>query len=402
MPEPPCLECVACSARFEIGPMFYGCPSCRAKAKVAPLEVVYDPGAATPAAHRQEVSGLWRWSSLLPPVRRESRVSLGEGATPLLPIACGQNGMRVLLKNETANPTWSWKDRPNCVSVSTAREFGFRRTVAISTGNHGCAAAAYSAAAGANCVVFCHAGAPASQLALMLSYGARVIRGGDQDKLVRQLLERNDTYPCSVFCPRAGYSNPFGIEGFKTIAFELYEQLDHSVPDRVFVPAGSGDGIYGVWKGFRELHKFGWVPNTPKMIACQASGADSAFRAFQKKSHHAEMLDSTSTVALSIAERIIGDHALRAVYESGGSVLTCSDEQILDAQRLLMRQGFALEPASAAPLACLQQLASDWSPGETWVVVGSGAAVKWGTVANNFEMPRLWGPDVADVADLAL
>lgn len=138
------------------------------------------------------------------------------------------------------------------------------------------------------------------------------------------------------------------------------------------------------------------------MIACQASGADSAFRAFQKKSHHAEALDSTSTVALSIAERIIGDHALRAVYGSDGSVLTCSDEKILEAQRLLMGQGFALEPASAAALACLQQVASEWSPGETWVVIGSGAAVKWGPVAANFEMPRLWGPDVANVAELAL
>ena len=382
--------------------MFYGCPACRAIGRVAPLEVACDLGAATLSANHREALGLWRWSSLLPRVRTESRVSLGEGATPLLPIACGRDGLRVLLKNETANPTWSWKDRPNCVSVSMAREFGFRRTVAISTGNHGCAAAAYSAAATANCVVFCHAGAPESQLALMISYGARVIRGGDQEKLLKQLLERGDHYPCSIFCPRAGYSNPFGIEGFKTIAFELYEQLDHSVPDRVFVPAGSGDGIYGVWKGFRELHKLGWITNAPRMIACQAFGADSAFRAFQKKSHHAEALDSTSTVALSIAERIIGDHALRAVYESDGSVLTCSDEEILEAQRVLMRQGFALEPASAAAVACLQQVASEWSRGETWVVIGSGAAVKWGTVSANFEMPRLLGPDVADIADLAL
>jgi len=402
MPEPPYLECVACSGRFDIGPMFSGCPLCRAKGKMAPLEVAYDSDAATQPTNQREGSGIWRWSSLLPPVRTESRVSLGEGATPLLPVACGRDGLRVLLKNETANPTWSWKDRPNCVSASMAREFGFRRTVAISTGNHGCAAAAYSAAAGANCVVFCHAGAPASQLALMLSYGARVIRGGDQEKLLKQLLDRGDYYPCSIYCPRAGYANPFGIEGFKTIAFELYEQLDHSVPDRVFVPAGSGDGIYGVWKGFRELHKLGWVANTPRMIACQASGADSAFRAFQRNSRHAELLDSTSTAALSIAERIIGDHALRAVYESGGSVLTCSDEKIFEAQRLLMRQGFALEPASAAALAGLQQVASEWSPGESWVVIGSGAAVKWGTVAANFEMPRLWGPDVADVAELAL
>jgi threonine synthase len=402
MTERAWLRCVGCSARFDIGPMFYGCPSCRAEAKTVPLEVAYDLENITPLVERDAASGLWRWGPLLPPVREESRVSLGEGWTPLLPIACGRSGLRLLLKNETANPTWSWKDRPNCVSVSMAREFGFHRTVAISTGNHGCAAAAYSAAASMHCVVFCHAGAPAAQLALMASYGARVIRGGDQETLLQQLLDRGDYYPCCIFCPRAGYANPFGIEGFKTIAFELYKQLDHSVPDRVFVPAGSGDGIYGVWKGFRELRELGWIDKTPKMIACQASGADSAFRAFQRQVRHAELLDSTSTVALSIAERIIGDHALRAVYESNGSVLTCSDEEILEAQRLLMHKGFALEPASATPLACLQQVTSEWSPGETWIVIGSGAAVKWGTTASDFEMPRLWDPDVAELGELSL
>ncbi len=396
------LQCVACSARFGVSPMFYGCPSCQALGKTAPLEVAYDLYAVGPNMVGEPTSGLWRWSPLLPPVREVSRASLGEGGTPLLPIFSGRTGLHVLLKNETANPTWSWKDRPNCISVSMAREFGFRRTAAISTGNHGCAAAAYSAAAGLSCVVFCHAGAPASQLALMASYGARVIRGGNQEALFRQLLQRGDYYPCSVFCPRPGYANPFGIEGFKTIAFEIYEQLNHGIPDRIFIPAGSGDGIYGVWKGFRELRELDWVTKTPRMIACQASGADSAFRAFQRGSHRAQLLDSTSTVALSIAERIIGDHALRAVYQSEGSVLAVPDEEILEAAGILMRQGFALEPASATALACLRQVASEWTAGETWVMIGSGTAVKWGALAAGFEMPRLWDPDVDDLAGLSL
>ena len=93
----------------------------------------------------------------------------------------------------------------------------------------------------------------------MTSYGAKVIRGGDQEALLRQLLERSNHYPCTIFCPRAGYSNPFGVEGFKTIAFKIYEQLGRSAPDRVFVPTGSGDGIYGVWKPLRELRDLGWI-----------------------------------------------------------------------------------------------------------------------------------------------
>jgi len=395
------LQCVACSSRFPIAPMFYACPACRTAGKTAPLEVAFDFATIARGTLHIKAPGLWRWSPLLPPVREDSRVSLGEGTTPLVPITAGPNSPQFLLKNETANPTWSWKDRPNCISVSMAREFAFKRTAAISTGNHGCAASAYSAAAAMQCVVFCHAGAPPAQLALMASYGARVIRGGDQEALFHQLLRRGDVYPCSVFCPRPGYANPYGIEGFKTIAFEIFEQLDRSVPDRVFIPTGSGDGIYGVWKGFRELRELGLTAKAPKMIACQATGADSAFRAFARNSPHAKLLDSASTVALSIAERVTGDHALRAVYQSGGSVITCSDEEILEAARVLRRQGLALEPASAAALAGAQKAAPEWSPGETWVMIGSGSAVKWGTVADGFEMPPVLSATAA-LADLGL
>ena len=229
-----------------------------------------------------------------------------------------------------------------------------------------------------------------------------MIRGGDQEALLRQLLERSNHYPCTIFCPRAGYSNPFGVEGFKTIAFKIYEQLGRSAPDRVFVPTGSGDGIYGVWKPLRELRDLGWIAKAPKMIACQASGADSAFRAFQRKVRRAEMFPSTSTVASPVAERITGDHAPRAVYESGGSVVPCTDDETIRAQQFLMRNGLALEPASAAGFACLQQAVHEANAGETWVVIGSGAAVKWGTVIRDFEAPRAFEPAFANIHELSL
>ena len=301
------LDCPACSARFDIGPMFHGCPACQAKGKTAPLEVAYALQARRPDSSGHAVPGLWRWRSLFPPTREESALSLQEGGTPLLRVRSGREGLTLLVKNETANPTWSWKDRPNCVSVSMSREFGFHRVAAISTGNHGCAAAAYSAAAGLNCVVFCHADAPLTQVALMSSYGATVIRGGDQEALLRQLLRRGDCYPSTILCRRAGYSNPFGIEGFKTIAFEICEQMSQSVPDRVFVPTGSGDGIYGVWKGFRELRALGWIDKTPKMIACQASGADS------HSGHFKENRDTANHCPLRLLWRSRWRSASRAI-----------------------------------------------------------------------------------------
>ncbi|MFN7996677.1 MAG: pyridoxal-phosphate dependent enzyme [Bryobacteraceae bacterium] len=394
------LECAACSARFDLAPEFFGCPICRKQGHAAPLEVAYDLGMVGPHDGRGGAAGIWRWTALLPPVSEASRITLAEGGTPLIPVRDGRGDFKLLLKNETANPTWSWKDRPNCISVSMAREFGFRRTAAISTGNHGCAVSAYSAAAGLEPMIFCHPEAPVAQLALMNFYGARVIRGGNQEALFEQVLRQGNHFPCSIYCPRPGYANPYGIEGFKTIAFELYEQLGHSVPDRVFVPAGSGDGIYGVWKGFRELLALGWISNAPRMIACQTTGADSAFRAFKRGSHHAEPLESASTVALSISERVIGDHALRAVYESGGSVLAVSDEAVLEAMRYFGRQGVALEAASSVPLACVRKVAREATPGEVWVMIGSGSAVKWGNLAESFQMPPCYAPEYADLTGL--
>ncbi len=107
------------------------------------------------------------------------------------------------------------------------------------------------------------------QLALMESFGARVILGGSQDKIISRLVASQAWFPATILCPQAGYSNPFGVEGFKTIAFEKVDALGGYAPDRVYVPAGSGDGTYGVWKGFRELAELKVISSTPRMIACQ-------------------------------------------------------------------------------------------------------------------------------------
>ncbi|HZT30877.1 MAG TPA: pyridoxal-phosphate dependent enzyme [Bryobacteraceae bacterium] len=369
------LECPRCRARFPFEPLFRGCSDCRKNEQISPLEMQYDFGSGLPQ-NRDGDGGIWRWRDLLPPVSPEHRVTLGEGGTPLLPLSGMPAGPSVLLKNETQSPTWSWKDRPNCVSVAVARHFAFRHVAAISTGNHGCALSAYASAAGLKATVLCHEQAAESQLRLMQVFGASTVRGGDQEGRLEELVARGDTFPSSILCPRAGYSNPFGIEGFKTIAFEIVEQLGRA-PDRVFVPVGSGDGIYGIWKGFRELHQLGAVNRPPRMVGCQATGADSAWRAFQAGAPHIRPLQEAKTVALSVAELAAGDHALRAVYESQGMVLTATDKQIGDAVRELARQGFALEPASALTLACVGDARPATAAEEIWVLIGSGSLAKW-------------------------
>jgi threonine synthase len=275
----------------------------------------------------------------------------------------------LLLKDETRNPTWSWKDRPNAVSAAVARHFGFARLAVISTGNHGAAAAAFSAANGLGCTVFCHPDAPRLLTDLMTVYGAVVARGGDQEARLEADLARGDTFPGTILCPRAGFTNPFGVEGFKTLAFEIVEQLGRA-PDRVYVPVGSGDGLYGVCKGFRELHAAGVADRVPRVIACQAAGAAPLARAF-----HSGVISPVvpQTAALSIAEPLTGQHALRAVRESGGDVRTATDTDAVAAVRELARRGTAVELASAVAVAVALHDDGDG----TAVVIGSGAAVKW-------------------------
>lgn len=389
------LRCITCGLRFAVAPLFFGCPSCLKSGAPSELEMQYAPREVVVPTSRAE--GIWGWRSHLPTIASRARITLGEGATHLLPVDEDDDGPRVYLKNETSNPTWSWKDRPNAISVSVAKHFGFEQVVAISTGNHGNAMAAMAAAGGLRATVLCNAAAPPLQLALMSAYGARVVRGGDTEAIVLDLIERGDWFPCTIFSLRETYTNPFGIEGFKTIAFEIWQQLGR-VPDRVFVGVGSGDGIYGIWKGFRELRDCGVAITVPRMIGCQTTGANSLVRAFNSGMSSITPLAETKTVASSLAELAAGRQALRAIYDSGGEALQVTDEEALEAMRRMAARGIALEPSSAVPLACLRkfsgQRVQESHKAEIWVAIGSGAAPKWPEdLLRDFSMPAVLSND---------
>jgi threonine synthase len=393
------LECIVCHSRFDVGPMFEGCPICRAAKRVAGLEVRYDYESLRFQAV-DDAPGIWKWGALMPAIHPRNRVSLGEGNTPLLLLENWPGAAAFYVKNETSNPTWSYKDRANSVSVSMAKEFGFPNIVAVSTGNHGNAAAAYAAAAGKRCLVFCHPNAPVAQLALMAHYGATVVRGGDQAAMVRTLVRGGDWFPAVVLCPREGHGNPFGVEGFKTIAFELFEQLGRA-PDRLFIPVGSGDGLYGIWKGFMELHRLGCITKMPRLFACQAAGANPYVRALRAHAHRLTALDSARTIALSIEEKIGGQQSLDAIYDSAGDALQATEEEILEMTRLLAHRGLALEPASATAVACARQVADNAAVGEIWVGIGTGSIVKWPEVfTTDFMQPAEYPPTFDSVDDL--
>jgi len=396
------LECLVCGARYAVGPMWRGCQECAAE-KGAPLEVRYDYGSIDEDFGCDgNAPGIWRWHQLLPSISAGSPVSLNEGTTPLCRLECGQNGLALWLKNESVNPTWSYKDRANTVNITLAKELGFKRVAAISTGNHGNSTAAYASAANMVSVVFCHRDISSLQTSLMRLYGAQVFRGGNRNLMMSRLVGSGSWFPTSIIDPFSGCANPFGVEGFKTIAFEIFFQLERQVPDRVFVPVGSGDGLYGIWKGFLELKKIGLSDRVPKMIACQALGAAPYFRAFSKRLRQMEPLKEARTIALSISEEEGGRPALWAVYDSEGAVLSCSDEEITQAASELARAGYAVEPASAATLACAKkEFRKPESSSETWVLIGTGAYVKWAETLNRqFEPLRLLEPEFERVEDL--
>lgn len=362
------LDCTGCGARYALGPMFFGCRQCGCALVV------------------RSVGAPWNGKT----------VTLGEGGTPLVPLRDWLGPARFWVKNESCNPTWSYKDRTASVSISMALAFGFKQTVAISTGNHGNAVAAYSAAAGLGCTIFCNPGAPDLQLALMRRYGARVVRGGNQNALVRQMVERGGVFPASIVCPLGGFANPYGVEGFKAIAAEIVEQLGRA-PDRVFVPAGSGDGLYGIWKGFRELREFGVTDRVPKIVGCQAEGAACYAEAIRTGATKPVYIKDPKTVALSIAEEVGGSLALDAIRDSGGTAIAVSEDAILGAMRTLSGCGMALEAASAAALACAGTMAGDADAGEDWVMIGTGAIAKWPPmVTAGFTMPGALPPDFSD------
>jgi threonine synthase len=193
--------------------------------------------------------------------------------------------------------------------------------------------------------------------------------------MLTRLVAMGGWFPASVYCPRDGCANPFGVEGFKTIAFEVFEQLGNRVPDAVFVPTGSGDGLYGVFKGFLELRDLGVADRIPRMLLCQAAAVAPYVEAFRAKRNRSSRVVPQPTAALSIAEPIGGDHALRAVYESDGDAMAATEQEIANATRIAALSGYAIEPASAAALACALSL--NVEAGDVRVVIATGTAVKW-------------------------
>jgi threonine synthase len=298
----------------------------------------------------------------LPALPDAQPISLGEGATPLVPLE--RLGRRLGLphlyaKDESQNPTWSYKDRLCSLAVTHAVATGARVITISSTGNHGASTAAYAARAGLPCVIFTIASVPDTMKTLMQSYGAAVVACATSEQrwtLMREGIERHGWYPTSGWMVPPIGSNPFGIEGYKTIAFEIAEDLGWSAPDVVAVPSCYSDGLFGIWKGWVELERLGLVKTRPRMLAAEPFGP--LAHAMERKLETPEKVVAGSSVAFSIASPYGTYQGLTALKDSDGLGVPITDEGIFEAQRALAsEEGIYAEPSALVGLTAVMQQA---------------------------------------------
>ena len=391
------LECLRCHAVYDDQRLFTGCPRCAQDAVNVNLTVKLPTvarGAVTPESFPSTPRSLWRFRRLLP-LPDALPVSLGEGATPLVHLErLGRRlGLpRLYAKDESQNPTWSYKDRLCSLAVTHAVVTGARVITIASTGNHGASTAAYAARAGLPCVIFTLASVPDTMKTLMQAYGAAVVACSTSEErwtLMREGIERCGWYPTSGWLVPPIGSNPFGIEGYKTIAYEIAEDLGWMAPDVVAVPSCYSDGLFGIWKGWVELEALGLVKTRPRMLAAEPFGP--LAHALAQNLEAPTMVARGSSVAFSIASPYGTYQGLTALRDSGGLGGPITDEGIFEAQRgLASEEGLYAEPSAVVGLTAVMQLARGrkLDPDHVIVVVLTSGGLK------DYGASRAWLPAV--------
>ena len=377
------LECPECGSRFNAEELQSFCPTCK-----SPLLARYDLEALRADLTRETVSkrgrGIWRWAELLPVRIPHNRLTLGEGDTPLVRVdrLGGQLGLENLyVKDESTNPTGSFKARGLCMAVARAVELGVTAFSIPTAGNAGGALAAYAARAGVEAHVFMPADAPLFNQREVKTAGMdlRLVDGliNDAARLAAAEGAEKGWFDVSTF------KEPYRAEGKKTMGLELAEAFGWDLPDVILYPTGGGTGLVGMWKAFAELEALGWIgPRRPRMVVVQAEGCAPAVRAFEQGAARTELWQNAHTLASGLrvpalfADRLV----LRAVRESNGTALAVSDEEISAAQRELARvEGIFAAPEGAATVAALRHLkAGGWvQPEERIVLFNTGSGLKY-------------------------
>ena len=349
------LRCPICGRNYNANEVQYTCPAC---GDVGTLEVLYDYDALKAQLDREAlrnnpIQSMWRYKALLP-IEADAKVPpLRVGMTALYDterVAKTLGLKQVWLKDDGQNPTGSLKDRASAIVVARAMEQGIQTVSTASTGNAAAALSGVGASVGMNIIIFVPASAPVAKIAQLLVYGATVLLVEDTYDVAFEL--------CSQMCLSEGWycrntgMNPYTVEGKKTVAYEIAEQLNWNVPDVVMVGAGDGNIIAGVYKGFYDLLQLGWIQRIPRLIGVQAEGSSALVHAWENGLQAQDMKPMPAdTIADSISAGVPRDRAkaLRAVRETKGAFMAVPDSEIISAiPELAQRTGVFAEPSCAA------------------------------------------------------
>ncbi len=377
------LECGKCGATYPADRLMNLCPACQ-----RPLLARYDLARAaqtlTPAALQGRPANLWRYEEVLPVMRSEAMIQLGEGWTPLLhahrlgeAIGCPDTW----IKDESLNPTGSFKARGLCLGVSRAWELGAKELAIPSAGNAAGAMSAYAAAVGLPAYVFMPKDVPSLFQVECRELGAQVtlVDGliNDCGARVREGVLEHGWFDLSTL------KEPYRVEGKKTMGYEVAEQFDWQLPDVIIYPTGGGTGMVGMWKAFAEMEEMGLIgTKRPRMVTVQAEHCAPIVRAFDEGAEHAPLWEGARTVADGLRVPIaVGDFlVLRAIRESGGTAVAVSDAAMLaDAREIGRQTGIFPAPEGAACLAAQRILLDQgWiRPDERVVLFNTGTGLKY-------------------------
>lgn len=378
------LQCSGCGREYSHRELHTFCPECQ-----SPLLAVYDLESARARVDRDELSrrrrGMWRWHEVLPVLEEQNRVFLGEGDTPLLPLPrLGQElGLSNLyVKDESNNPTGSFKARGLATAVSKAKELGVEKVIIPTAGNAGGAMAAYAARAGLKAHVFMPKDTPFANIEETRMAGAEValVEGliSDAAGMAGEKARAEGWFDLSTF------KEPYRAEGKKIMGYELAEAFGWKLPDVIIYPTGGGTGLVGMWKAFAELEEMGWLEDAkrPRMVSVQAEGCAPVVKAFEEGAEFcdfwldARTLASGLRVPKSFADRLI----LNDIRESRGTAVAVSDQAILEDQRQLAgMEGIFAAPEGAATLSALKELLKrGWLRAEERIVLfNTGSGLKY-------------------------
>jgi threonine synthase len=360
------LICSNCRAAFALSEPIWRCPQC---GSILDLDF-------TPVFDLIKINGrphnLWRYREAIPIERDPSIVSFDEGFTPLLEVSF--KGRPVWIKQDHLFPTGSYKDRGATVLVSKMKELGIGACVEDSSGNAGCAVAAYCARAGIGCDIYVPYDTAQAKLAQIQLYGARLVRvpGSREDTAAAVMEAAQVKYYASHSW------NPFFFQGTKTFAYEVCEQLGWRTPDVVVLPAGNGTLLLGSRIGFSELHRAGLIQHEPRLVAVQSEACAPLAQAWVQNLDEMPVIHKQDTLAegIAIAVPIRGRQIVQAVRQSGGEFLTVSDSEVKAVLKTLCARGYYIEPTAAVAAAGVEKYLAAHPRDELVVSVFTGSGLK--------------------------